>query len=312
MNGYSYSNEPSILGTNNLYYNTLTDGIVTMSNGDMVGGNLISTKSLYVNGVNIMSSGSGGSQGPQGKQGTNAIFTTPSIIALEPGITPYVNDSVSSSTDVNGVVTNSHSLTFGINKGLQGLQGAKGDKGDKGSTVGDVLNGLIDVGLAAGEIALGTAINNLYTDVAILQGEVGTLGSDITLLQEKTLNMNHNPVNNKTNFSVNSLAIDNGVADKITLSNDGSISGSVLNVNTVNSEEASIPDIKVTNINPYTVLGGAVGTGINIGASYSSVSVNVITIGNPIAIVNLVGIVSCNGRLISELANFFDVIDQFA
>ena len=59
MNGYSYSNEQSILGTNNLYYNTLTDGTITMANGDLTGGNLISTKSLIVNGVNISASGSG-------------------------------------------------------------------------------------------------------------------------------------------------------------------------------------------------------------------------------------------------------------
>ena len=307
MNGYSYSNEQSILGTNNLYYNTLTDGTITMANGDMIGGNLISTKSLIVNGVNISASGSGGSQGPAGIHGTNAIFTTPSIITLEPTAIPYVNDSISSSTDVNGVITNTHNLTFGINKG------AKGDKGDSGgTTVGDVLTGLIDVGLAAGQVALGTAISNLYTDVAVLQGEVGTLGSDITLLQEKTMNMSHNPVNNKTNFSVNSLAIDNGVADKITLSNNGSIAASVLNVNTVNAESGSVPEMQITNINPYTVLGGAVGTGINIGASYANVSVNVITIGNPIAIVNLVGLVSCNGRLISDPFHLAEFINQFS
>ena len=119
-------------------------------------------------------------------------------------------------------------------------------------------------------------------------------------------------LNNKTNFSVNSLAIDNGVADKITLSNDGSISASVLNVNTVNGESGNVPEMHITNINPYTVLGGAVGTGINIGASYANVNVNVITIGNPIAIVNLVGRVYCNGRIISDPANFFNIIDQFA
>ena len=53
LNGYSYFNEPNILGTTNLYYNSLTDGIVTMTNGDIIGGNLISTKTLYVNGTNI-------------------------------------------------------------------------------------------------------------------------------------------------------------------------------------------------------------------------------------------------------------------
>ena len=65
--GYDYSQEPTILGTNDLYFNTLTDGIISIGNGDIVGGNLISTNSLYVNGVNILSGGSGGPQGPQGR-----------------------------------------------------------------------------------------------------------------------------------------------------------------------------------------------------------------------------------------------------
>ena len=250
----------------------------------------------------------------KGDHGTNVLFTTPSIVALETGITPYVNDTITSSTDVNGVISNSHSLTFGINKGLQGPQGpsgGKGDKGDSGTSPSEILGTLVDLGLAAGEIAIGLAVSNLYEDVAVITGEVATLSSDVILLQEKTLNMTHNPAIHKTNFSVNSFAIDNGVGDKITLSNDGSISGSVLNVNTVNAELASVPDIQVTNINPYTVLGGAMGTGINIGSSYAGVSVNVINIGNPIAMVNLVGLVSCNGRLISDPFHLAEFINQF-
>ena len=317
MNGYNTSNQSNILGTNNLFYNTITDGIVTLGGGDMTGGNLISTKSLYVNGINILASGSAGPQGIQGVHGTNVIFTTPSMIALEPTVTPYVNDTISSVTDTNGVITNTHNLTFGINKGTPGVtgpQGAKGDKGEKGdsgTSPSEILGALVDLGLAAGEVALGATVVQLYTDVATLQGEVSTITSDVALLQLKTTNMTHNLINHKTNFSVSKLAIDNGVSDKITLSNDGTIDCTTLNVDTLNTDIINVPEIEVTNINPHTVLGGAVGTGINIGTSYTGVNVNMINIGNPIAMVNLVGLVSCNGRLISDPLHVTEFINQF-
>ena len=358
MNGYNTSNESSILGTSNLYYNSLTDGIVTMGGGDITGGNLISTKSLYVNGVNITGTG-GGLQGPQGVHGTNVIFTTPSIVQLDPtsifnygssgqgpgsfsssgssgstgGIGPaksYVVDSITSTIDSSGVITNIHSLTFGILRGdtgprgiqgvgltgdmgprgfpgFQGPQGVKGDKGDSGSSASDILGTLVDLGLAAGEAALGATVIELHTNVGLLQGEVSTLTADVTTLQAKTLNMTHNPVNNKTNFSVNKLAIDNGISDKITLSNDGTISSTDVNVDNL----ITVPEIEVTNINPHTVLGGIVGTGINIGASYIGTNVNMINIGNPIANVNLVGLISCNGRLISDPLHISEFVNQF-
>ena len=296
LNGYNVSNESNILGTSNLYYNTLTDGTVTMGGGDMTGGNLISTKTLYVNGVNILSNGSAG---PQGVHGTNAIFTTPTMIALEPSVTPYVTDTVTSSTDVSGAITKSHSLIFGINKGIQGNKGDTGDKGDKGDTgtsPSEILGTLIDLGLIAGEVALGATVVQLYTDVGTLQGEVGTLTTNVATLKEQTLNMSHNPVSNKTSFSVNSFVIDNGVSDKITLSNDGSIDASTLNV---------------TNINPYSALGGVVGSTMNIGTSFTGVNVNMINIGNPLAMVNFVGFVSCNGRLISDPLHVTEFINQF-
>ena len=316
MLGYDYSQEPTLLGTNNLYFNEITDGIMTIQNGDIVNGNLISCHSLIVNGVDISTTGgSGGAPGIQGIHGTNNIFEVPEIHQLPSSNDPYVLDTVSSSTDASGCITYNHQLEFGIPQGIQGIQGIQGpqgDKGDKGDNAsgGDILGALIDVGLAAGEITLGVAVANLYSDVATLSGTVGTLSADVTTLQAKTLNMTHNPGTNKTSFSVNSFVIDNGVSDKITLENDGTVSCTTLDVSTVNADIVSVPEIEVTNINPYSV-GGIVGTGINIGTNYTGVNVNMINIGNPIANVNLVGLVTCNGIPISDPFHISDFFSQF-
>ena len=301
MLGYDYSQEPTLLGTNNLYFNEITDGIMTIQNGDLINGNLISCHSLVVNGVDISTVEGSGAQGIQGIHGTNNIFEVPEIHQLPSSNDPYVLDTVSSSTDASGCITYNHQLEFGVPQGIQGIQGIQGpqgDKGDKGDKAsgGDILGALVDLGTIAGEAALGATVVQLHTDVGVLQGEVGTLTADVTTLQAKTLNMTHNPGTNKTNFSVNRFAIDNGISDKITLSNDGTISSTNLNFDNI----ISGPEIEVTNINPHTVLGGIVGTGINIGTSYTGVDVNIINIGNPIANVNLVGLVSCNGCLINN------------
>ena len=81
-------------------------------------------------------------------------------------------------------------------------------------------------------------------------------------------------------------------------------------VSTVNADIVSVPEIEVTNINPYSV-GGIVGTGINIGTNYTGVNVNMINIGNPIANVNLVGLVTCNGLPISDPFHISDFFSQF-
>ena len=53
IDGYNQSNSASIDGLNNIYIDYLTDGIITMENGDLLGGNIISTKALFVNGFPV-------------------------------------------------------------------------------------------------------------------------------------------------------------------------------------------------------------------------------------------------------------------
>ena len=71
IEGFNQSNTASIDGLNSLYYDYLTDGTIIIENGDLLGGNIISTKSLFINGfpITATSIGSAGPAGPDGQKG---------------------------------------------------------------------------------------------------------------------------------------------------------------------------------------------------------------------------------------------------
>ena len=62
------------------------------------------------------------------------VFSAPTIVSIPPSSTAYINDTVTTTTNVNNETTVTHALTFGINKGVDGTNGATGLQGAKGDT----------------------------------------------------------------------------------------------------------------------------------------------------------------------------------
>lgn len=140
-NGYNQNFQASIDGLNNVYFDYLTDGTLTIENGDLIGGNVISTKSLVLNGVELLPNQKGdtgdtgpagpqgpiGPQGPQGSKGDKGDIGPIGIPGI-PGIPGL--PGIPGAPGAPGMKGDEGP------KGNKGDDGPKGDKGDPGDDGG--------------------------------------------------------------------------------------------------------------------------------------------------------------------------------
>jgi hypothetical protein len=190
-------------------------------------------------------------------------------------------------------------LNFGIPRGYRGFSGSdgsngskgdkgdtgeKGDRGSDGSSVGiETVIGIIESIFTQLEIA------GLQTQITALQGQITLIILRLETLEAKTIFQSI--IGNTTRFTSN-LGINNGVSDRISLYQDGSITSyGKLTVN----DDITCNNLKCSDINTATTNNTNIhGSTINIGVNSSLF--NTINLGGgPLSTINLDGIINSYG-----------------
>jgi hypothetical protein len=202
-------------------------------------------------------------------------------------------------------------------QGVQGIQGPQGNQGQKGDNGSDANTAVVEaeiivlgatvgaLGVAVG--VLGTTVAGLSTALTTVQGEVSVISGQVDTLANNTKFI----TSSLTKTIVSSeLDITDGISNTIALKKDGTINASTLNVSTVNSTVANIandvicPEIKTTNITPYTSPFGV----INVATSGVGDTIN---IGNTTSNVYINGNMYFNNSLATDQFNLFGYVNQW-
>jgi hypothetical protein len=188
--GYDTSSE-TLTGLIDLYVNSLTDGTVTLSSGNLVNAEYISTKKLRVNGIDI----SGMVQGPTGPQGP---------IGSQGAIGP---------------------------QGPKGDKGDNGSDANTAAVEAEIValsavvatNAAVTTGLVTTTAGLTTSVTGLQGEVGILDGKVATLENQTKFISSTTntkvssdLVISNGIVNNielKTDGTINASSVNTTILD---------------------------------------------------------------------------------------------------
>ena len=305
---------PTILGTQDSYF----DSISLNELGDV---------ETYLKQLQIQT----GPRGYQGKQGNNVEFISPLIVD---SVTSYVNDVVTSYTDVNGVTTSTHQLVFGLKGGKDGKDGKDSDTASAiaaaasavTATVAAAAAVLSATAAATSATAAATSATGAAESAAAAEEAAASqntyarhfLASDApntetcnAILRIKD-NENISTVtylDRSGNISTtNSISL-NTAGDGILANSSTSIDKDKINTNNVNISN----NLSVRNINPYIdPYGFSLVRDINIGTSYTGINVNRINVGNAFAVINLVGAIFVNGQELSNpITHGYQFVNQF-
>jgi len=293
--GYN-SNQASLLGTRDIYYDTASDGQTLLTNGNITGCQTIRTKALYINGQQVR---------PDNVGLTGAI-----------GYTGYTGPI--GYTGFTGSIGYTGWTGFTGPIGPQGPQGVQGQAGDATAATASAAAAAASA-TAAGVSAAAAATSataasasaaasatsaSLAQDSAALSASYARhfIASDAPKMETCNALFRIKDTNNISTVSTLDQYGNAYFTNSINLNTSGDLTTNqtTINTNGVYTNNLQATSTTITNIIPINLV-------LNVATSNN---VNVINIGSPLSIINLVGYVNTNGRPISDPFHLTEYISQ--